>query len=96
MYTKDYPKRTSLGLTLEASEILRKAAKDLGVDQNRVVCLLAEHFLLPNFEALKQVAEPFVTRVPGGGRRPTALQLKAALQKMSPEERAALLKDIPQ
>lgn len=87
MAVKDYDKKTSMGLTLAASEALKKAAKELGVDQNAVVCILAEHFI--DIDAMKPHLRQFKRNVTQSRNVKT---IATRANKLSPEEKAELLK----
>ncbi|CCG43268.1 hypothetical protein [Magnetospirillum molischianum] len=90
MAVNDYPRKTSMGLTLEASEKLQAATKRLGVDQNRVVCLLAEHYLNDDtFPHLERLAEPFISPRKGKAKMSA---IKKLIGDMTPEQKAELIK----
>ena len=88
MATADFPKRFSVGVTDKAHANLRRAAGELGVEQNMVITWLLED--LENVDCFRERAVEHREAKSGTSVRSLMRQLK----DLSPEDRDRLLKGL--
>ncbi len=88
MATADFPKRFSIGVSEEAHANLRKAADELGVEQNLILTWMLED--LQDVTPFQKRAEEYHASNPTKSMRTIMRKLKT----LSDKERKALLRDL--